>query len=97
MCVCVCVCVREREGGGSERGVNTSSHQVYVSNHYNLVFFLIIVSCLLLQRSKRDFSNFDSDFISENPTLTPIDGDTVRSLNQTEFEGFTFTNSEFKD
>jgi hypothetical protein len=52
---------------------------------------------LLFQRSKRDFSNFDSDFISENPNLTPIDGDTVRSLNQTEFEGFTFTNSEFKE
>ena len=50
-----------------------------------------------LQRSKRDFSNFDSDFISENPVLTPIEGDTVKSLNQAEFEGFTFTNSEFKD
>ena len=57
----------------------------------------MFILCLLLQRSKRDFSNFDSDFISENPTLTPIDGDTVRSLNQTDFEGFTFTNSEFKD
>ena len=49
------------------------------------------------QRSKRDFSNFDVDFISEQPRLTPLDRDQAHSINQNEFEGFTFTNSEFKD
>ena len=50
-----------------------------------------------LQRSKRDFSNFDVDFISEKACLTPVEREVVRHINQQEFEGFTFTNSEFKD
>lgn len=49
------------------------------------------------QRSKRDFSNFDDDFTKENPTLTPMGNDLVQSLNQAEFQDFTFTNSEFPE
>lgn len=48
-------------------------------------------------RSKRDFSNFDVDFISEHAKLTPVEDEIVKSINQADFEGFTFTNSEFKD
>ncbi|XP_064403529.1 calcium-independent protein kinase C-like isoform X2 [Halichondria panicea] len=49
-------------------------------------------------RSKRDFSNFDVDFISERANLTPVDKDLVKSVvNQGDFVGFTYTNSEFHD
>jgi hypothetical protein len=48
-------------------------------------------------RSKKDFSNFDVDFISEQPRLTPIDDKVAQSLSQDEFIGFTFTNSEFHE
>ncbi len=60
---------------------------------------IIIYSTLyFLQRSKRDFSNFDVDFISERANLTPVDKDLVKSVvNQGEFVGFTYTNSEFHD
>lgn len=54
-------------------------------------------SCAHMQRSKKDFSNFDVDFISENPRLTPVDDKVVQSLCQEEFIGFTFTNSEFQE
>lgn len=48
-------------------------------------------------RSKKDFNNFDADFTREAPKLTPVDNEVVQSLNQGEFEGFTFTNSEYLD
>ena len=54
-------------------------------------------SICLLQRSKKDFNNFDADFTREAPKLTPVDNEVVQSLNQGEFEGFTFTNSEYLD
>ncbi len=58
----------------------------------------IATSFLPLQRSKRDFSNFDVDFISERANLTPVDKDLVKSVvNQGDFVGFTYTNSEFHD
>lgn len=50
-----------------------------------------------LQRSRRDFSNFDVDFISEKAEFTPMEREVVKAINQGEFEGFTFTNSEFHD
>ncbi|XP_065920460.1 calcium-independent protein kinase C-like [Dysidea avara] len=43
-------------------------------------------------KGKYDVSNFDHDFTSEAPNLSPLaDND----IDQTEFSGFTFTNSEF--
>lgn len=89
LCMCMCECTM------CERAVEIAIIELISQTVKQLVS--IFCACIFPQRSKRDFSNFDSDFISENPTLTPIDGDTVRSLNQTEFDGFTFTNSEFKD
>ena len=63
----------------------------FVQRFYSLTHSL----SLSLQRSKRDATNFDEDFTKENPELTPMGNDVVQSLNQTEFQDFTFTNSEF--
>ena len=48
-----------------------------------------------LQRSKRDVNNFDADFTKEEPKLSPVDLETVRSINQDEFAGFSFVNDDF--
>ncbi|BES90399.1 unnamed protein product [Nesidiocoris tenuis] len=46
-------------------------------------------------KSKKDALNFDAEFTKEEPVLTPINGDVVRSINQEEFRGFSFINADF--
>ena len=46
-------------------------------------------------KSDRDVSYFDTEFTKENPRLTPVDRNEVQSINQQEFEGFSFTNGSF--
>ncbi|XP_060805379.1 protein kinase C [Amyelois transitella] len=46
-------------------------------------------------RSRRDAANFDAEFTKEEPVLTPVPGDVVRSINQEEFQGFSFVNPDF--
>uniref|UniRef100_A0A5S6QR18 Protein kinase C n=1 Tax=Trichuris muris TaxID=70415 RepID=A0A5S6QR18_TRIMR len=43
----------------------------------------------------RAASNFDKDFTSEAPTLTPTDKLFIMNMDQSEFEGFSFVNPEF--
>jgi classical protein kinase C len=44
-----------------------------------------------------DTSNFDYEFTSEVPKLTPLDKYFIMNLDQSEFEGFSFVNQEFID
>ncbi|XP_058445658.1 protein kinase C [Malaya genurostris] len=46
-------------------------------------------------RSARDALNFDTEFTKEDPVLTPVPKDIIRCINQEEFAGFSFVNSEF--
>ncbi|KAK3093554.1 hypothetical protein FSP39_017258 [Pinctada imbricata] len=46
-------------------------------------------------KSKTDANNFDKDFTTEEPTLTPVDSSVVRAINQEEFNGFSFINPDF--
>ncbi|KAI5741464.1 hypothetical protein M8J76_013876 [Diaphorina citri] len=46
-------------------------------------------------KSKKDVMNFDSEFTKEDPVLTPIAADVVRSINQDEFRGFSFINPDY--
>lgn len=39
--------------------------------------------------------NFDAEFTKEEPVLTPVNADVVRSINQDEFRGFSFVNPDF--
>lgn len=48
-----------------------------------------------LQKSRKDVSNFDREFTSEAPKLTPTDKLFIMNLDQTEFAGFSFVNPEF--
>ena len=48
-----------------------------------------------LQKSKLDTSNFDRDFTSEEPTLTPVEPAVVKAVNQDEFRGFSFINPHY--
>lgn len=47
------------------------------------------------QKNARDVSNFDIDFLREEPILTPVSQDVLRSINQDEFKGFSYTNEFF--
>lgn len=40
-------------------------------------------------------SNFDVDFTSEKPTLTPVDREAIEQIDQSEFEGFEYCNPRF--
>ena len=46
-------------------------------------------------KSKKAANNFDSDFTSEAPVLTPTTKERVEIIDQEEFTGFTFVNTEF--
>ncbi len=46
-------------------------------------------------KSKKDACNFDSDFTNEKPALTPSDREAIESIDQSEFQGFSFINPDF--
>ncbi|CAI9740941.1 calcium-independent protein kinase C-like [Octopus vulgaris] len=46
-------------------------------------------------KSRTDANNFDKDFTTEEPTLTPIESQTVSAINQEEFHGFSFINVDY--
>ena len=48
-----------------------------------------------MQKSRKDVLNFDTEFTKEEPTLTPINVEVVRTINQDEFKGFSFYNTQF--
>jgi hypothetical protein len=48
-----------------------------------------------LQKSKKDVLNFDTEFTKEEPTLTPINPELIKTINQDEFKGFSFYNTQF--
>lgn len=50
---------------------------------------------LLFKKSVKDVGNFDREFTSEAPKLTPTDKLFVMNLDQTEFAGFSYVNPEF--
>ena len=60
------------------------------SNRYLNQFFV-----LKLQKSKRDVLNFDPEFTKEDPVLTPVNPEVVRTIEQAEFAGFSFYNSDY--
>eukprot|EP00093_Oithona_nana_P010327 10327.XXX_134376_140591_1 [CDS] Oithona nana genome sequencing. len=46
-------------------------------------------------KNKRDVLNFDPEFTKEEPVLTPVNPEVVRTINQEEFKGFSFYNQEY--
>ncbi|VDN05866.1 unnamed protein product [Thelazia callipaeda] len=46
-------------------------------------------------KSKRDANNFDTDFTKEEPVLTPTEPAILRTINQDEFQNFSFVNPDF--
>ena len=50
---------------------------------------------LLMQRHRKDVANFDKQFTSEKPDMTPTDKLFMMNLDQNEFAGFSFLNPEY--
>lgn len=46
-------------------------------------------------RNPKDALNFDTEFTREEPVLTPVNAEVLRSINQEEFAGFSFVNRDF--
>lgn len=46
-------------------------------------------------KNKKDALNFDTEFTKEDPVLTPVNPEILKTINQTEFAGFSFYNAEF--
>lgn len=55
----------------------------------------IKILLLQFQKSKKDALNFDAEFTREEPVLTPVNPEVLRSINQEEFKGFSFVNRDF--
>jgi len=55
----------------------------------------LVICVSVLQKSKKDALNFDTEFTKEEPVLTPLMPEVVRAINQEEFRGFSFVNSEY--
>ena len=39
--------------------------------------------------------NFDPEFTKEEPVLTPVNPEVVKTINQEEFKGFSFYNTDY--
>jgi len=46
-------------------------------------------------KNRKDALNFDSEFTKEDPNLTPVNQEILKTINQEEFAGFSFENLEF--
>lgn len=62
--------------------------QVIVSSKIYFVF--------ICQKSKEDVSNFDPEFLKEEPILTPIEEGILSMINQEEFRNFSYTDPELE-
>lgn len=61
---------------------------------FSAKILIIIIFCIILQKTAEDVNNFDPDFTQEAPTLTPIDEPLIPSINQEEFRNFSYTSPE---
>ncbi|XP_039248655.1 protein kinase C-like 1B [Styela clava] len=48
-------------------------------------------------KNARDVSNFDPDFTREEPRLTPIAHQSLATVNQADFQNFSFVNERYKE
>ena len=64
-----------------------------MDNAWHICFYIVFFNCL--QKSRKDVSNFDREFTSEAPKLTPTDKLFLMNLDQTEFQGFSYVNPEY--
>ena len=55
----------------------------------------LLISIFFFQKNKRDVLNFDPEFTKEEPNLTPVNPDVVKTIDQKEFEGFSFYNTDY--
>ncbi|XP_046434581.1 protein kinase C isoform X2 [Neodiprion fabricii] len=46
-------------------------------------------------KNKKDAMNFDAEFTKEEPVLTPVNPEDLRCINQEEFKGFSFVNTDY--
>lgn len=55
----------------------------------------LLCTCLLLHQGGKKGENFDKFFTAAPSALTPSDPDVLAAINQEDFEGFSFLNSDF--
>ena len=79
-----------------------TTHEVDILN--KTIWTMCFVLCLILlhslpsspkQKNRKDVLNFDPEFTKEEPVLTPVNPEVVRTINQDEFAGFSFFNQDY--
>ncbi|GAA6041820.1 hypothetical protein JCM8097_007179 [Rhodosporidiobolus ruineniae] len=80
-----------RLGAGEADALEIKSHMFFKDTNWDDVFHKRIPSPFYPAiTSATDTSNFDSEFTSEQPTLTPVHS-TLSTQDQNEFQGFSYT------
>jgi novel protein kinase C epsilon type len=46
-------------------------------------------------KNRKEATNFDTEFTKEDPVLTPVNPEITKTIQQDEFDGFSFSNSVF--
>lgn len=47
-------------------------------------------------KNPKEANNFDSEFTSEKPVLTPTDPKLIKTIPQEDFDGFSYVNAHFQ-
>ena len=75
--------------------ISTFFYRFFFIFHNHIRIRILIHFFQMLQKNKRDVLNFDPEFTKEEPVLTPVNPEVVRTINQEEFKGFSFYNTDY--
>ena len=88
--------IRYRLGCGPSGKANVQSNPFFAAIDWTKLANLEIVPPFKPTIKGNEASNFDPEFTTEKPILTPSDARLIASIDQSEFNGFSYVNPGFK-
>ena len=88
--------IRYRLGCGVNGKRDVQSNAFFAGLDWEKLANLEVVPPFKPNIKGKEASNFDPEFTTEKPILTPSDARLIASIDQSEFAGFSFVNQGFK-